>query len=163
MDRFTRGERLILAVAIVAAVIAGVFAWTNFTRAFPEAHLSFAVNRSTSQPVAEAFLRDHAPAASAALADRRHAAIFQVEDGAKVYLERELGLDRLGALVEGREVRLWSWAHRWYRPVDKQEVKVQVTPEGEVMAFSHAVPEEAAGASLDEAAARAIAEKLLAS
>ena len=71
MDRFTRGERLTLAVAIAVAAVAAVFAWTNFTRAFPEAHLSFAVNRSTSQPVAEAFLREHAPAASAALADRR--------------------------------------------------------------------------------------------
>ena len=163
MDRFTRGERLTLAVAMAVAAVAAVFAWMNFTRAFPEAHLSFTVNRSTSQPVAERFLREHAPVASVALADRRHAAIFEVEDGAKVYLERELGLERLGTLVEGREVRLWSWAHRWYRPVDKQEVRVEVTPEGEVMGFSHAVPEEAPGASLDEPAARAVAEKLLAS
>ncbi len=97
MDRFTRGERLTLAVAVVAAAACAVFAWTNFTRAFPEAHLVFQVNRSTSQPVAEAFLAAHAPAASAALAGRSHAAIFQVDDDAKVYLERELGLDRLGA------------------------------------------------------------------
>ncbi|HVN76627.1 MAG TPA: type II CAAX endopeptidase family protein [Thermoanaerobaculaceae bacterium] len=163
MDRFTRGERLILAVAIVAAAACGTFAWMNFTRAFPEAHLSFAVNRSTSEPVAKAFLSQHAPAAAAALAGRRHAAIFRVDDDAKVYLERELGLDRMGSLLEKREVRLWSWAHRWFRPVDKEEVRVAVTPEGEVVGFAHAVPEEAAGPSLDEGAARAVAEKLLSS
>jgi hypothetical protein len=163
MDRFTRGERLTLAVAVTVAAGAGIFAWTNFTRAFPEAHLSFTVNRATSEPVATAFLAEHAPAAAAALAGRRHAAIFRVDEGAKVYLEREVGLDRLGVLTRERQVRLWSWAHRWYRPLAKEEVRVQVTPEGEVMGFAHLVPEEAAGASLDEAAARAAAETFLAS
>ncbi len=163
MDRFTRGERLTMAVAVAVAGGAGIFAWTNFTRAFPEAHLSFTVNRATSEPVATGFLAEHAPAAAAALAGYRHAAIFRVDDGAKVYLEREVGLDRLGVLTKERQVRLWSWAHRWYRPLAKEEVRVQVTPEGEVMGFAHLVPEAAAGASLDEAAARAAAERFLAS
>ena len=162
MDRFTRGERLTIVGAIVLAAGAGVFAWTNFTRAFPEAHLSFAVNRATSQPVAETFLREHAPAAAAAIAGRHHAAIFRSDDSAKIYLEREVGLDRLGELTREKQVRLWNWAHRWYRPVDKEEVKVEVTPEGEVMGFSHLVPEETAGATLEEGAARAIADRFLA-
>ncbi|MBZ5588736.1 MAG: CPBP family intramembrane metalloprotease [Acidobacteriia bacterium] len=161
MDRFTRGERLTLVTAIVVAAAAGIFAWTNFTRAFPEAHLSFAVNRATSQPVAEAFLRDHAPAASVVTAGRYHAAIFRTDDHAKTYLERELGLDRLGELTRGKQVRLWDWAHRWYRPVDKEEVKVEVTPEGEVMGFAHLIKEEAPGATLEEGAARAIGERFL--
>src|SRR5664280_1824256 len=163
MDRFTRGERLTLAAAVTVAAGAGIFAWTNFTRAFPEAHLSFTVNRATSEPVATAFLAEHAPAAAGALAGRSHAAIFRVDDGAKVYLEREVGLDRLGVLTRERQVRLWSWAHRWYRPLAKEEVRVQVTPEGEVMGFAHLVPEEVGGASLDEAAAHAAAETFLAS
>lgn len=161
MSHFTRGEKLFLLGAIVLAVAAGVFAWTNFKRAFPEAHLTFTVNRTSSEPVAEKFLRENAPAAAAAIAGRRHAAIFWVNDWAKVYLERELGLDTLGELTRERQVRLWEWQHRWFRPLAKEEVKVSVTPEGEVMAFAHLVPEEAAGALLDEAAARAIAEKLL--
>ena len=161
MERFTRGERLTVVTAIVLAAGAGVFAWANFTRAFPEAHLSFAVNRSSSRPVAEDFLRRHAPVAAAALAGRTHAAIFEADDAAKVYLERELGLERLGELTRGRQVRLWSWAHRWFRPYDKEEVRVAVSPEGEVMGFSHLVPEAARGAALEQAAARAVAERLL--
>jgi hypothetical protein len=163
MSHFTRGEKLFLLGAVVLAVAAGVFAWANFTRAFPEASLTFTVNRATSQPVAEAFLRQNAPVAAAALTGRRHAAIFQVDDTAKVYLERELGLDTLGELTRERQVRLWEWSHRWLRPLAKEEVKVAVTPEGEVMAFSHLIPEEATGAFLDETVARGIAEKLLSS
>ncbi len=161
MTTFTRNEKLILLVAAVAAAAAGVFAWTNFTRAFPEAHLTFAVNRVSSQPVAEQFLRQRAPRAAAALSGRRHAAIFQVEDDAKIYLERELGLERLGELTRARQVRLWNWSHRYFRPLDKEEVRVEVAPEGEVIGFAHLISEEAAGASLEEAAARAVAERFL--
>jgi hypothetical protein len=163
MDRFTRGERLTMAVAIGVAAVAGIFAWHNFTRAFPEAHLSFVVNRATSEPVATAFLAEHAPAAAAALAGRMHAAIFRADDRAKVYLERELGLDELGTLTREGQVRLWYWGHRWFRPLTKEEVRVDVAPEGKVMGFAHLIPEDAAGASLDEAAARAVAERFLAS
>ncbi|HVN31507.1 MAG TPA: type II CAAX endopeptidase family protein, partial [Thermoanaerobaculaceae bacterium] len=161
MSHFTREEKLILIWAVVLAAAAGVFAWTNFKRAFPEAHLTFTVNRTSSKPVAEKFLRENAPAAAAALAGRRHAAIFQVDDRAKVYLEREVGLEKLGELTRERQVRLWEWQHRWFRPLAKEEVSVAVTPEGEVMGFDHLIPEEATGALLEEAAARAVAEKLL--
>jgi hypothetical protein len=161
MSHFTRGEKLFLLGAVVLAVAAGTFAWTNFKRAFPEAHLTFTVNRTSSEPVAEKFLRENAPAGAAAIAGRRHAAIFQANDQAKVYLERELGLEKLGELTRDRQVRLWEWSHRWFRPLTKEEVKVSVTPEGEVMAFAHLISEEAAGPSLEEPAARAIAERLL--
>ena len=98
MDRFTRVERITLAVAVVVAAAAGVFAWTNFTRAFPEAHLSFAVNRASSEPVAEAFLREHAPLGRRGAPGSPARGDLQVDDAAKVYLERELGLARLEAL-----------------------------------------------------------------
>jgi membrane protease YdiL (CAAX protease family) len=161
MSHFSRTERTILLVALVLAAGAGVFAWTNFTRAFPEASLTFTVNRSTSRPVAETFLRAYAPAAAKALARHRHAALFRVDDDAKVYLERELGLARMGELVKSHQVRLWSWAHRWFRPLDKEEVGVEVAPEGDVVGFAHLIPEAAPGASLDEAAARVRAERFL--
>ncbi|HUK13656.1 MAG TPA: type II CAAX endopeptidase family protein, partial [Thermoanaerobaculaceae bacterium] len=163
MTGFTRNEKVVLLVAVALALVAGAFAWANFTRAFPEASIEFKLNRASSQPVAEKFLRDAAPRAAAALAGRHHAAIFRVDDDAKVYLERELGLDRMGELTRSRQVRLWSWAHRWFRPLDKEEVRVEVAPEGEVTSFAHLVPEEAAGASLEEAPARAAAERFLAS
>jgi membrane protease YdiL (CAAX protease family) len=161
MGHFTRGEKRFLLGAVVLAAVAGVFAWTNYSRAFPEAHLVFAVNRTSSEPVAETFLRQHAPEAAAALAGRMHAAIFQVDNTAKVYLERELGLAKLGELTRTHQVRLWSWAHRWFRPLTKEEVQVSVSPDGQVTGFSHLIPEDAAGASLAEPAARAIAERLL--
>jgi hypothetical protein len=34
MERFTRGERTVLAAVVALAVAAGAFVWANFTRAF---------------------------------------------------------------------------------------------------------------------------------
>jgi len=79
MERFTRSEKAILAAAVVLAAAAAVFVWTNFMRAFPEASLEFKVNRSTSQPVAESFLKQHVPEAAAQLAGSRRAAVFELD------------------------------------------------------------------------------------
>lgn len=161
MEHLTRNERVLLIVAAVLAAIAGTFAWMNFTRAFPEANLQFSVNRSSSQPVAEAFVRSSAERAAPVLSGRRHAAIFGYDNDAKVYLERELGLEKLGAMIAARDVRLWAWSHRWFKPLEKEELRVEVSPEGEVVGFNHLIAEEAPGASLDEVPARAVAEGLL--
>ena len=160
MERFSRGDRLTILVAVVLAAAAGVFVWSSFTRAFPEARLAFTVDRGSSRAVAEQFLREHAPAAAGCL-DRRHAAIFHGDGEAKVYLERELGLTRLGELTERREVRLWTWSHRYFSPLDKEEVTVEVAPEGDVVAYVHLLPEEAPGRSLEEADARGAAERFV--
>ena len=162
LDRFTRTERTVLVVALALAGLAGWFVWSNFARAFPEAHLEFAVTRSSSEPIAVEFLKKHAPSAARVAGMARHAAIFRVETQAKLYLERELGLERLGELTESKQVRLWSWSHRYFTPLDKEEVRVDVSPEGEVIGFSHPIAEEAPGDSLEEEKARSLAESFLA-
>lgn len=162
MERFTRRELTVIAVFVALAIAAGGFVWVNFSRAFPEAHLQFKVDRRSSEQVAERFLTNHAPPAAQFLKQAKHAAIFRVENSPKVYLERELGLAKLGELTTSRQVRLWSWSHRFYRPLQKEEVLVEVTPEGEVIAFSHQIAEDAPGESLEEGPARAIAEAFLA-
>ncbi len=90
----------------------------------------------------------------------RHAAAFEYDDEAKVYLERTQGLDRMNNLTRG-PIHLWRWSHRWFKPQQKEEFRVDVTPSGEVVGFDHDIPEAAPGASLDPAAARTIAEKFL--
>src|SRR5262249_51244712 len=46
-------------------------------------------------------------------------------------------------------------------PLEKEELRVQVTPAGEIVEFRHELPETAPGANLDGAAAREIAERFL--
>ena len=152
----TRDHRFVLICLILCAVCLWI-GFRYFYRAFPEASIEFRFTKDTSLPVAEGFLS----AQGFSLPDYRHASVFRFNDEAKVFLERELGLENASALM-GRDLRLWRWGHRWFRPLQKEEFRVEVSTRGEIASFLHSLPEEAAGADLPADAARAIAESFLA-
>ncbi len=147
--------KIISIVALVSALSLGIGA-KYFWRAFPEASIDFRVNRDDSQPLAEKFLGER----KVLVEGYRHAAVFDYDDSAKVYLERTQGLERMNSLTRG-PLRLWRWSHRWFKPQQQEEYRVEVTPAGEVVRFDHVIPEAAAGASLEAAAARELAGKFL--
>lgn len=149
-------KRLLLACAAVAALSLFVGVRYYF-QAFPEASIEFRVTRESSVPVAESFLRglrlDPKP--------YRHAAIFGFDDEQKTFLERELGVAESNRLLE-TTVRLWRWQHRWFRPLQKEELSVEVTTKGEVVGFEHLLAEDAPGPNLPTERARQLAEAFLA-
>ena len=61
----------------------------------------------------------------------------------------------------GTRVRLWRWAYRWFRPQQKEEFGVEITPAGELAGFEHEIPEEAARPAASAEQARALAEDFL--
>ncbi len=147
--------RLILICAAVTAV--SLFVGVKyFSRAFPEASIDFRVTRETSRPLADRFL--HLMGLDDA--GYRHAAIFGYDEEAKTFLEREVGVAESTRLLD-TTVRLWRWKHRWFRPLQKEEMDVDVTTRGEVAGFLHQLPEEAPGADLSVDGARRAAEGFL--
>jgi membrane protease YdiL (CAAX protease family) len=152
----TSSDRRVIAIAIVVAGISLAIGVKYFSHAFPEAAIQFRVNRNDSTPLATRFIADRGWNVSR----YRHAAVFDYDDNAKVYLERTQGLARMNALTRG-PVHLWHWSHRWFKPQQIEEFRVDVTPAGQVVGFDRELPETAPGANLDAAAARAIAEKFL--
>jgi len=127
-----------------------------FYRVFPEASIQFNVDKESSEPIALGFLA----AQGISLDGYRHASAFLYDDETKVFLERQLGLKRANSLM-GNEVKLWRWGHRWFRPVQKEEVRIEVTTRGEIASFLHTITEDAPGADLPADAARALAESFL--
>ncbi len=149
-------DRRVIVIAILVAGISLAIGIKYFSHVFPEAAIEFRVNRDDSTPIATQFLA----ARGMTLTSYHHAAVFDYDDDAKVYLERTQGLARMNALTRG-PIHMWHWSHRWFKPQQKEEFRVDVTPSGQVVGFSHDLPESAAGANLESAAARAIAEKFL--
>jgi membrane protease YdiL (CAAX protease family) len=174
--KLTGKDRLLL---VACALISGgsVLLLNRYYRqAFPEASIEFKVNRDQSKKVAEDFLAviyptieteqgaggkspvtsiQH-PATSSVTAGYRHAQIFDYDNLAKVFLEREYGLAEANPIM-GRQVKLWRWEHRWFKPLQKEEFRVKVAPDGGINGFSHLVPEEDPGANLSVDSARTIA------
>ena len=162
--RLTSAQYKIIALALAVALLSLAVSLRYFRRSFPEASLSLRVDRAQSEAIALKFLADTQPGlpslGSAPLHDYRHTGIFTYDDGAKLYLERTLGLEAMNRLTEG-PIHLWRWSHRWFRPQQEVEYDVDVTPTGQVVGFRRAVPENEAGKNLDRDQARAIAENFL--
>lgn len=154
--RLTSADYKVIAISAVVAMASVGVGIKFFWRVFPEASIEFRVNRDDSAPLALKFLSERGIRPEG----YRHAARFDYEGETKVYLERTQGLERMNRLTRG-PIRLWRWSHRWFKPQQKEEFRVDVTPAGGVSGFEHEIPESAPGADLDLAQAREIAETFL--
>ena len=145
-----------IAICLVIFAAATWYSAGNFHRAFPEASIDFRVSREDGRVLAERFLA----ARHYAIARDREAASFTYDDEAKTFLERTLGLEAANRLM-GTRVRLWHWSYRWFRPLEKEEFRADVTPSGELAGFSHETAEDAARPAVTAERARAMAEDFL--
>ena len=127
-------------IAVCLALLGGStwFSVRNFYRAFPEASIDFRVNRAGAQTLAARFLEER----NYAVGGYRQASRFDFDDQAKTFLEREAGLERANRIM-GTRVRLWRWSYRWFRPLQKEEYRVDITPAGEFVGFEHQIAEDA--------------------
>ncbi|MBZ5595385.1 MAG: CPBP family intramembrane metalloprotease [Acidobacteriia bacterium] len=155
-ERLTAGDLRFLFICLALLVLTVWFSATYFYKAFPEASIDFRVTRDEARLLAERFLS----AQGHDLRGYREASRFSFDDSAKTFLERELGLEAANGLM-GSHVRLWSWSHRWFRPQQKEEYRVDITPAGETAGFDHQIPEAAPRPSVTPEQARALAESFL--
>ena len=157
IEKLQPGDRRLIVACIVIAAASLFVGARYYFLAFPEASIEFRVTRESSTPVAESFLKALGLDPKA----YRHAAVFGFDDQQKTFLERELGVAESNRVLDST-VRLWRWRHRWFRPLEKEEMAVEVTTKGEVVGLKHLVPEDTAGADLPAGEARKTAEHFLA-
>ncbi len=158
MERLDRRDLRFIAVCLLVIAAGASVTSVLFRRAFPEASIKFEVDRGGARLVAEKLLRER----GRDVAGARFAGEFAVDETAKVYLERELGLERAGKIY-GRDAKIWKWRMRWFRSGVKEEEYVTISPLGELIGFDSVQKEDAPGARLSEAEARAVALRFLAS
>ena len=156
LERLDRNDAKVLLLWILAAVVGAVVAYTYFFRAFPEASVQFKVTRDQALSVAKQF----ATAQGAQLAAYDSSIVFDVDDTAKTYLEREVGLQEANQMMAG-QVHIWYWETRFFRPLHKEQFDVRVDPAGGIVGYHHELEEATPGARLERPAAQSIAESFL--
>jgi membrane protease YdiL (CAAX protease family) len=157
-EQLTRADWLLIAACLAVAAIS-IFVVINwFGAAFPEASIEFRYDRASSLPLAERVLT----AQHVDVRGMKHSATFNSDEETRIFLERSLGLKKTNEILK-RDVRLWAWSHRWFRPLQEEEFNIDVAPTGEVIGFSDRIPEDRAIVSPDVAAARRTAEGFLGS
>jgi len=141
---------------ILAGLLGGGVAYKYFFQAFPEASVQFKVPRASALEQAKRF----AGTQGAQLNGYDSSIVFDVDDTAKTYLEREVGLKQANQMMENK-LHIWYWQTRFFRPLQKEEYDVRVDPAGGIVGYTHVLDDTAPGAHLERAAAQAIAESFL--
>src|SRR6266581_2800988 len=98
-EQLTRRDWVLIAVCcgVVALSLFVIFNW--FYAAFPEASIDFRYNRDSSLSLARRVVD---------VRDYKHAAVFDGDEVAKIFLERTLGLANANRVMR-HDVRIWWW------------------------------------------------------
>ena len=136
-QRFSSRDKLFILLCILIASSCIVVVSRYFSTAFPEASIEFRHDRNSSRAIAEKVLA----ARGVKVSGMKHAVRFSADQQARIFLERTLGLEQTRQLLRD-EVRVWSWHHRWFRPLVEEELSVDVAPTGEVIGYQHKIPED---------------------
>ena len=155
-DRLTSSDKRTLLLWVLLGIVGAVFAHKYFFRAFPEASVDFKVSRTEAVARARTFVGGLGENVSG----YQSAIVFDVDDNAKTYLEREVGLQQANRLMSS-ELNIWYWNVRFFRPGQEEEFYVRVNPAGEIAGYEHKIPEAQAGATLDRTAAETAAHNFL--
>jgi membrane protease YdiL (CAAX protease family) len=155
-ERLSGSEKRALLFWVVAGTVGLLFAHRYFFQAFPEASVNFEVSRKEALERAEKFVSGLGENVSG----YKSSIVFDVDEDAKVYLERQLGLGEANRLMSS-EVHIWYWEVRFFKPLQEEEFEVRVSPSGHIVGYDHKIGEARAGTSLDRAAAESTAENFL--
>jgi hypothetical protein len=152
-DRLTGSDKRILLLWILCGIVGLFFAHKYFFQAFPEASVDFKVSRAEAQHRAKEFVAG----LGENLSDYQSTIVFDVDENAKTYLEREVGLQQANQLMAS-ELNIWYWDVRFFRPQQEEEFLVRVNPAGKVVGYDHKIAEAQAAKSFDRQQALAAAE-----
>ncbi len=142
--RLSGGEKRALVLWVLAGAAGLWYAQRHFFEAFPEASVNFAVTRGEALERGKNFLESMGQS----MAGYRSVIVFGVDDNAKTYLEREVGLKEANQLMVS-QVNVWNWEVRFFKPEQEEEFQVGVSPEGKITGYTHKIPEAKAGGQPD--------------
>ncbi len=152
--RHLRSLAVLLGTLICVAATVGLFA-----RAYPMVDVGLTLDR------AGAIARARALAARAGFAPTRAeaAALFESDDSLSTYVDFAAGgADSVRALAHGRDLPLYRWVVRLYRPGDVHETRVAFAPDGRVVGLARRIPEAETRPLVTDTAGRLAADLALA-
>lgn len=155
-SQLTGSEKRALMLWVLAGIVGLVFAQRYFFRAFPEASVDFKVTRPQALERAKAFVGS----VGENVEGYRTSVEFKLRTEEKVYVERELGLEKANQL-SGSQINLWYWNVRFYKIKQEEEFAVEVSPSGQIVGYEHVLPAVKPGATIDRASAQEIAQSFL--
>lgn len=155
-ERIRPEDKRMVFAAVVLLGMCGWYAMSHYRQAFPQASIDLRYSKGEITAMAEKVVE----ARGFSTQGFRELTLFDPDDSARLFLERELGLEEANRLMQ-EQVSVWRWRARWFRPPEKEEILVYLSPDGRLVGFRHLVAEAAEGARLEKTDALARAETFL--
>jgi hypothetical protein len=152
-EHFSRSDLRLTIAAVLVSAVCLVYIRLEYDKAFPQASIKLVLSKTAITDLARKYLEQR----GLKTAGFRELTIFDPDDDARLYLERELGLERANQLMQ-RDIAVWRWRARWFHPPEQEEMAVWESPDGRLTGFSHVIPEAAAGSRLSHEEALKLAQ-----
>ena len=114
-EKLDRGDLRLVVVSLLVIAAGAFYVRWNYSAAFPEASIDLKLSKDQITTRADSFLR----AQGLETGGFRNLTLFDPDDDARLFLEREAGLDEANRLMTER-ISVWRWRARWYRPPQKE-------------------------------------------
>ncbi len=150
-----RGEIVLLILGLLGFLLF----FTQYDRAFPQGALDLKLSRAQVAALAEETLAAYGVDSQA----YQSVLTFGQNSSASTYLQNTLGIPETNRRILAENLPIWNWRMRWFKPLEKEEYSLYLSPAGEVVGFQHSILESDPGAALDPEQARQAAEAYLVS
>ena len=129
-----------------------------YDRALPSASVDVSVTRAQVEEIASGYLQEFGYAPD----NYKIVLSFSEDRSSLYYLQRTLGVEESNARMIEEEWPVYYWYVRWFKPLEKEEFRVYLKPNGEFLGFTHIIPEDALADELSQADASVLARNFLA-
>jgi len=148
-------KRISLISWVILGIVGLVVFIAFFSHAFPVASIDITLTREDAFKKAFAFVKGQ----GFALEGFDKTVIFSSDSNASIYLQKTRGIKKSNELIRD-EIPVWFWRVRWFKELEKEGFYLDINPSsGEIVRFSHFVPENEEGENLTQDEARRLAEE----
>ncbi len=154
------GNKTPLWVEILITVlgIAGmIFAASFMNEALPDAALDLKYSRQKITELTQSRLAGLGFEAS----DYQYSLWFSETRMASFFLQQTLGVRESNQKIRAEKLPIYSWGARWFKPQQKEEFYLNLSPQGDLVGFQHIIAEDAPGTNISQEQAQAQAEAFL--
>ena len=146
-------EIMITVLGLLGAITFFVF----YETAFPNASMDVSISRGQAKQLAGEYLKQ----LGYSVEDYRFALSFSSDSQAAYYLQRTLGIEEYNLRLAREKWSIYYWSARWFKPLEKEEFRVYLMPDGTLLGWNHIIKEDTPGASITQEDALRIAETFL--
>ena len=142
IEKLNSNDLRLIAICILLSTISLFITQKYFKQAFPEASIKMDITNEEAKIKAEGFLANRGIDISAFMLAKR----FGYDRESKIFLEYYLSAEEAGKI--SNNTNGYFWRNRWFKPKQKEEVRVYYSTRGALKTYIHQIPEDASGDSL---------------